>query len=107
MATTSQRTLQDRMDGAIRFARALGNDPTEWELDDLIRLELLEGTIRQVRDHAIHGLRGTGHTDKQIGEALGITQQAVSKRWPGGGRYVGAAGRYRTGQPLTPSEDAC
>lgn len=96
MATKSQRTLQDRMAGVRRFAVALGNDPTEWEPDDLVTLQLLEGVIREVRTKAVLGLRSTGYTDGEIASALGITQQAVSKRWPGGGKYQGAAGRYRS-----------
>lgn len=75
---------------------ALANDPSEWDTTDLPVLTAIEIKVASVRDRVIEGLREQGVTDKQIGEALGVTQQAVSKRWPGGGRYVGAAGRYRT-----------
>lgn len=74
---------------------ALGRDPSEWDLDDLDALVVLQHEISAARDRAVYALREHGTTDRQIGEKLGITQQAVSKRWPGGGRYVGAAGRYR------------
>lgn len=96
MSATTTRTLKDRAGGVRRFLRALANDPTEWELDQLPILDQLQHELDQVRTAAILGLRQSGHTDAQIAAALGISRQAVSKRWPGNGRYVGAAGRYRT-----------
>jgi hypothetical protein len=75
---------------------ALGNRTEEWEPADLEDFRKLHQSWLAVQDKAVAGLRSSGYTDGQIGQALGITQQAVSKRWPGGGRYVGAAGRYRT-----------
>lgn len=101
MTPITTRTLGDRMSGIRRMIRALANNPAEWEVEDLATLANLEFWIAHVRTLAVHGLRDQGITDGQIGEALGITQQAVSKRWPGGGRYVGAAGRYR--RPSTPA----
>lgn len=96
MGATTARTLQDRAGGISRMIQSLGRDPSEWDVDDLKLIEDLQTRITALRSVAIYGMREHGITDKQIGEALGITQQAVSKRWPGGGRYVGAAGRYRT-----------
>jgi DNA-binding NarL/FixJ family response regulator len=96
MRATTDRTLYNRASGICRMIAALGQDPTEWEPMDLEKLSLMEEMIAKVREKAVIGMRESGVTDKQIGEALGITQQAVSKRWPGGGRYVGVAGRYRT-----------
>lgn len=95
MEAKTQRTLQDRADAIARMIRALARDPAEWDVDDLRHLDRLEAAITAARSAAVFGMREHGATDRQIGEALGISQQAVSKRWPGGGRYVGAAGRYR------------
>jgi hypothetical protein len=89
-------TLDDRLGGVQRFIKVLADDPTEWEPGHLLALARIDGLIDYVRSEAVKGMRESGITDKQIGEALGITQQAVSKRWPGRGRYVGVAGRYRT-----------
>jgi DNA-binding NarL/FixJ family response regulator len=103
MASTTTRTLQDRMAGAHRFVRALSRDTTEWDPDDLAKLQELADAVETVRTQAVLGMRRNGTTDGAIAQALGVSRQAVSKRWPGGGRYVGAAGRYRT--PQTNQED--
>lgn len=96
MGATTTRTLDDRLGGLRRFIRALARAPEEFELNHLRDLQDLEFEIAKVRTTAVIGLRESGYSDREIGEALGITQQAVSKRWPGGGRFIGAAGRYRS-----------
>lgn len=95
MSTTQTRTLADRAGAIIRQVNALVREPSEWDTADLVLLAQLDTAIARARDTAVLGLRECGYNDREIGEALGVTQQAVSKRWPGGGRYVGAAGRYR------------
>lgn len=107
METTTTRTLQDRMAGCRRFLRSLGNNPQEWEPADLAAFRDLHTDWLRVQDRAVCGLRESGFTDAEIAEALGTTRQAVSKRWPGGGRYVGAAGRYRTATPIEQETTAC
>lgn len=99
MASTSTRSLADRAGAAKRMIKALANDPTEWDAQDLTRINSLETDLQILRSLVVTALRTNGTTDQQIAEALGISRQAVSKRWPGGGRYVGAAGRYRSTQP--------
>lgn len=96
MGATTQRSLDDRLGGVRRFVQALGRNPEEWEPEHLAELRRIELDVAHVRTQVVYGMREHSYTDKQIGEALGITQQAVSKRWPGGGRFVGAAGRYRS-----------
>jgi hypothetical protein len=95
MGTITQRTVQDRALGIVRQINALSRGLIDWDSDDLVVLSTMEAAISELRGRVIYGLREQGVTDKQIGEVLGMTRQAVSKRWPGGGRYVGAAGRYR------------
>ncbi len=106
MTTTSKapRSPEDIAAGVARMIRSLGRkieggDPTELTLLIDLKAELdscLTAAVYTQRDH--------GHTDGDIGAALGVTRQAVTKRWPGDGRYVGAAGRYRHG-PTTNQED--
>jgi hypothetical protein len=97
--TSTTRTVTDRAEGIGRMIRSLARHTEEWDPSDLHKLRHLEDDIAEVRAKVITGLRDSGSTDTEIGEALGITRAAVSKRWPGGGRYVGAAGRYRTSEP--------
>lgn len=96
MGSTTDRTLQDRAAGITRMIRALARDPGEWEPADLQHIRRMRQELANVETAAIHGMRAGGVTDSQLAQALGVTQQAVSKRWPGGGLYVGAAGRYRS-----------
>lgn len=101
MGATTERSLQDRAGGIRRMIRGLARDPNEWDPDLLDIFTDLQHELSASRDRAVIACRENGATDTDIGRALGITQQAVSKRWPGGGRYVGAAGRYRTTNPIT------
>ena len=96
MTATTTRTLYDRQQAVIRQLRALGRNPAEWEPLDLALIAQIEAQIEILRDRVVIGLRDSGATDAEIGAAMGVTRQAVSKRWPGGGRFVGAAGRYRS-----------
>lgn len=93
---SSLRTLDDRYGGVKRQLRsilsAIGHEEDPQELSKILELQriLEDGLAQAVRD-----MRDHGATDGAIADALGVTRAAVSKRWPGGGRYVGAAGRYR------------
>jgi hypothetical protein len=93
---SSLRTLDDRYGGVKRQLRsmlhAIGHEEDPQELAKILELQrLLEDGLGE----AVRNMRDHGATDADIGAALGVTRAAVSKRWPGGGRYVGAAGRYR------------
>jgi hypothetical protein len=43
---------------------------------------------------AVLGLRAHGTSDVQIAAALGRKRQAISKRWPGGGKFKGPKGHW-------------
>lgn len=96
MGLTGQRTIDSTIKTVRRFMLALGARTDEWEPHDLRQFRDLHVDWLAVQDQAVRSLRASGYSDREIGEALGITQQAVSKRWPGDGRFVGAAGRYRS-----------
>lgn len=94
MSTT--RTLEDRFGGIKRFTRSfLSSIGHEGDPPDLAKILELQRMLDDGLSQAVYDMRDHGATDGQIAEALGVSRAAVSKRWPGGGRYVGAAGRYR------------
>lgn len=95
----SARTLADRYGGVRRQLRALLAAIAEEDPDSLPLILELQEQIAHGLDVAVHGMRERGHTDGEIAAELGVSRQAVSKRWPGDGRYVGAAGRYRQATP--------
>lgn len=99
--SNSTRSTEDVAAGVARQVRALGRRIGNGTPEELIILTRLSAQAEKLLGDAVRQLRDHGTTDAEIGEALGITRQAVSKRWPGGGRYVGAAGRYRP----SPTED--
>jgi len=58
-------------------------------LADLVRLNDRQAELRdELRDELrgmVDALRAAGATDRAMAAALGVSQQAVSKRWPRGG----------------------
>ena len=93
MSTT--RTLEDRYGGIrrqlVHFIAAVGyEDP-----DELGKITALRDMLDDGLGDAVRKMRTQGHTDADIALALGVSRPAVSKRWPGDGSYVGAAGRFR------------
>lgn len=96
MTTATLRTASDRIAAVKRMIRALGRDPSEWDVGDLAWLRSIHSVVEDATSRAVSALRDNGITDEEIAGVLCVSRQAVSKKWPGGGRYVGAAGRYRT-----------
>lgn len=71
--------------GVTRMVRSLGrrcaeDDPPSFRLLMEIQDELAEAMKR-----AVEGWRAGGFSDGEIGEALGVTKQAVQQRWPRSG----------------------
>ena len=102
MQTEEQRRRRDTkhyMSGMRRFMRGLGARVGSGETSgtgDEERYLFMEAEkeLHEVQAAAIAAMRASGVTDGQIAKMLGVTRQAVSKRWPGGGTYKGARGRY-------------
>lgn len=82
MGATAPRTLQDRAAGIERQLRSLVRDPAEWDAEHLHLLTRLHDRVDEAQTLAVYACRLNGWTDTQIGQVLGVTQQAVSKRWP-------------------------
>jgi len=76
------RETPDVAKGVGRIVLAVGKRVATEDPADLRYLALLEQRLNQAWDIAIDGLRTTGYTDGEIGSVLGITKQAVQKRWP-------------------------
>lgn len=67
---------------AGRMIAAVGKRLALDDPDSLYLLKQLEGEIAKATALAVEGMRANAHTDKAIGEALGMTRQAVQQRWP-------------------------
>lgn len=80
--------------GVGRMIRALGKRVAQEDPADLMLILGLVRDMDQAMGVAVEGLRQGGHTDKDIGEALGMTRQAVQQRWPRTERQVGAGARF-------------
>lgn len=81
--------------GVNRMVRALGRRVAQEDPTSLAYLALVEDTVAEARRTAIEGMRAHGYTDKDIGECLNMSRQAVQQRWPRTERVVGAGARYR------------
>lgn len=90
----STRPTEDLASGARRMIRALGPRIANGEAAELAHLVELQSVLAGVLDEAVRGLRHHGITDGEIAAELGVTRQAVSKRWPGGGLRKGRRGIY-------------
>jgi hypothetical protein len=65
-----------------RLIRAIGKRIATEDPPDLLLLAELEQEVRHAWQIAVEGIRGSGFTDREIGEVLGTTRQAVEQRWP-------------------------
>ena len=76
------RETPDVVKATSRLILAVGKRVAVEDPDDLRFMVQLEQRVEQAWEIAIVGLRRSGYTDGQIGDELGITKQAVQKRWP-------------------------
>jgi hypothetical protein len=65
-----------------RLIRVVGKRIATEDADDLLLLGELDDELRQAWRVAVQGIRRSGFTDREIGEVLGTTRQAVEQRWP-------------------------
>lgn len=76
------RETPEVVGAARRLIRVVGKRIATEDPDDLLLLGDLEREVRQAWQVAIDGIRRSGFTDREIGEVLGTTRQAVEQRWP-------------------------
>lgn len=83
---TKYRELSERTDAVCRQIRGIGQDAAD--PDDLLHLWVtIPRCTKASMDAAVYGMRrteryGAGHTNTKIGDALGMTRQAVQGHWP-------------------------
>jgi hypothetical protein len=65
-----------------RLITAIGKRIATEDPPDLLLLAELEHEVRRAWAVAVQGIRRSGFTDREIGEVLGTTRQAVEQRWP-------------------------
>jgi hypothetical protein len=65
-----------------RLVCALGKRIATEDPEALELLLALDDDLREAWRVAITGLRGSGFLDREIGEVLGCSRQAVEQRWP-------------------------
>jgi hypothetical protein len=76
------RETPDVTDAIRRLIRALGKRISTEDPESLELLAALDVELRVAWRVAIAGLRRSGFTDREIGQVLGTTRQAVEQRWP-------------------------
>lgn len=90
------RETHEVVGAANRMITSVGKRVAMEDPTSLAYLALMEQRVSEARQLAIEGLRVAGYTDKEIGEVLQMTRQAVQQRWPRTERVVGAGARYRS-----------
>jgi hypothetical protein len=82
--------------GVVRQIRRMG-DRASGDLDALAWLAMMAVQARQALALAVDGCRARGYSDGEIGQALGITRQAVGQRF--GRKHDVHTGPAETGVP--------
>lgn len=81
-AQTVTRSTDDVASGLVRQLAAFGRRVGQGDPDELTFLKQLRAELDTALAAAVLGLRAAGFSDGQIGRELGVTGQAVNKRWP-------------------------
>ena len=75
------RETPDVVDAVCRLVRSVGKRVAGEDTDGIEQLSLVEAALSDAWTVAVAGLR-RNYSDRAIGDALGITRQAVEQRWP-------------------------
>lgn len=76
------RETSDCNGGVKRMIKKLGERIAQEDPEDLRHLLDLETELQRAWAVAVAGIRRSGASDRDIGEVLGTTKQAVQQRWP-------------------------
>lgn len=77
-----ERSDDDVAEAIGRMINAFGRRCAEADPDTGSLLRFLRDRLDEAYAVAVDGWRAAGITDAQIGRELGVTKQAVQKRWP-------------------------
>jgi len=75
------RDTRDLGGAACRIVRVIGRRLADGDPEELTVLRELDWEVSHAWAAAVAGMRAAGFSDGDIGEALGVTKQAVQKRW--------------------------
>ena len=78
------RDTADLAGAAQRIVRVVGARLADDDPDSLALLAGLDAEVKRAWRVAVRGMRQAGFSDREIGEALGITKQTVQERWERG-----------------------
>lgn len=73
---------EELTDGICRMISALGARVADGDPDGVTFLRLVGMRLDESFSQAVTGFRQNGYTDAAIARELGVTRQAVQKRWP-------------------------
>lgn len=77
----THRETADVVEGICRMIRSVGRRVATEDTDGLQQVKALEDAVASALAEAVAGLRHN-FSDREIGEVLGVTRQAVEQRWP-------------------------
>ena len=78
------RETPDVVAATRRLIQSIGKRISTEDPDDLTLLVELDRDLHEAWQVAIAGLRHSGFLDREIGEVLGCSRQAIEQRWPRG-----------------------
>jgi hypothetical protein len=72
----------DVMEAIERMIRALGRRVAQDDPDTVILLDMIRIALDDAYAAGVAGWRNVGFSDAQIGREMGVSKQAVQRRWP-------------------------
>jgi hypothetical protein len=76
-----ERETADVVEAVCRLVRAVGRRVADENPEDIAQVSAIADALDEAFATAVAGLRRR-YSDRLIGEALGVTRQAVEQRWP-------------------------
>ncbi len=81
-AARNPKSDEEVVEAVGRLIRAVGRRCSESDPDAAAWLTFLRSELDDAYARAVDGWRSAGFSDARIGAELGVTKQAVQKRWP-------------------------